>query len=264
MYVCGPTVYDFAHIGNARPVIVFDVLFRLLRRLYGADHVTLCPQHHRRRRQDQRAGGRASPAATKRSASSRTAARAIPRRCRRARLPQADERAARHRPYRGHEGADRAADRARRRLCRGGPCAVLASPSMPHYGSAGARSLDEMLAGARVDVAPYKRDPMDFVLWKPSKARPAGWPSPAGSRHRGAPAGTSSARRCRGSISARPSTSTAAASTSSSPITRTRSRRPAARSARRHGRSGCTTDSCRSRARRCRRASATSSRSASC
>src|SRR5438477_9725917 len=40
MYVCGPTVYDFAHIGNARPVIVFDILFRLLRHLYGADHVT--------------------------------------------------------------------------------------------------------------------------------------------------------------------------------------------------------------------------------
>jgi cysteinyl-tRNA synthetase len=60
MYVCGPTVYDFAHIGNARPVIVFDVLFRLLRHVYGAAHVNLCPQHHRRRRQDQRAGRCAS------------------------------------------------------------------------------------------------------------------------------------------------------------------------------------------------------------
>ncbi len=48
MYVCGPTVYDFAHIGNARPVIVFDVLFRLLRHLYGAESRHLCPQHHRR------------------------------------------------------------------------------------------------------------------------------------------------------------------------------------------------------------------------
>ena len=55
MYVCGPTVYDFAHIGNARPLIVFDVLFRLLRHLYGAGARHLCPQHHRRRRQDQRA-----------------------------------------------------------------------------------------------------------------------------------------------------------------------------------------------------------------
>ena len=57
MYVCGPTVYDFAHIGNARPLIVFDVLFRLLRHLYGAGPRHLCAQHHRRRRQDQRAGG---------------------------------------------------------------------------------------------------------------------------------------------------------------------------------------------------------------
>ena len=54
MYVCGPTVYDYAHIGNARPVIVFDMLYRLLRHVYGRDHVTYVPQHHRRRRQDQR------------------------------------------------------------------------------------------------------------------------------------------------------------------------------------------------------------------
>ena len=54
LYVCGPTVYDFAHIGNARPVIVFDVLFRLLRHVYGAGARDLRPQRHRRRRQDQR------------------------------------------------------------------------------------------------------------------------------------------------------------------------------------------------------------------
>ena len=61
MYVCGPTVYDYAHIGNARPVIVFDVLFRLLRHIYGPEPRHLCAQHHRRRRQDQRAGGGALP-----------------------------------------------------------------------------------------------------------------------------------------------------------------------------------------------------------
>ena len=55
MYVCGPTVYDFAHIGNARPAIVFDLLFRLLRHVYGDDARHLRPQHHGRRRQDQRA-----------------------------------------------------------------------------------------------------------------------------------------------------------------------------------------------------------------
>ena len=59
MYACGPTVYDFAHIGNARPVIVFDVLFRLLRHLYGPRQGHLCAQHHGRGRQDQRARGRA-------------------------------------------------------------------------------------------------------------------------------------------------------------------------------------------------------------
>ena len=57
MYVCGPTVYDFAHIGNARPVIVFDVLFRLLRHRLWREPRHLCPQHHRRRRQDQRPRG---------------------------------------------------------------------------------------------------------------------------------------------------------------------------------------------------------------
>ena len=61
MYVCGPTVYDFAHIGNARPVIVFDVLFRLLRHIYGDGARHLCPQHHGRRRQDQRARRRGFP-----------------------------------------------------------------------------------------------------------------------------------------------------------------------------------------------------------
>ena len=93
MYVCGPTVYDFAHIGNARPVIVFDVLFRLLRHLYGAGARHLRPQHHRRRRQDQRAGGqgrRADPRAD------RANPKAVPRGYRRAGRAPADGRAARH------------------------------------------------------------------------------------------------------------------------------------------------------------------------
>ena len=57
---------------------------------------------------------------------------------------------------------------------------------MPDYGKLSRRSLDEMIAGARVDVAPYKRDPMDFVLWKPSKPGEPAWPSPAGMRRRAA------------------------------------------------------------------------------
>ena len=160
------------------------------------------------------------------------------------------------------------------------PSAMDALPGAPRYGSLARRSLDEMLAGARVDVAPYKRDPMDFVLWKPSKPEEPGWAEPL--RHRDAragPAGTSNARPCRwrrccarsaaGSPATIPSrtlsTSTAAASISCFPTTRTRSRSPAARSAPRAWRtSGCTTASCRSKARKCRRASAISSLSTSC
>ena len=73
--------------------------------------------------------------------------------------------------------------------------------SMPDYGRLSNRSLEEMEAGARVDVAPYKRGPMDFVLWKPSKPGEPSWPSPCGhQRRRAGPAGTSSARRWRRSL----------------------------------------------------------------
>ena len=67
-------------------------------------------------------------------------------------------------------------------------------PSMPDYGRFSNRSLEEMEAGARVDVAPYKKGPMDFVLWKPSKPGEPSWPSPRGIKRRAGPAGTSSAR----------------------------------------------------------------------
>ena len=90
------------------------------------------------------------------------------------------------------------------------------------------RSLDEMIAGARVDVAPYKRDATDFVLWKPSKPGEPSWPSPAGITARGVRAGTSSARRWRGSISASSSTFMAAASIWCFRTTRTKSRNRAA------------------------------------
>ena len=67
MYACGPTVYDYVHIGNGRMAVVFDVLFRVLRHIYGAGARHLCPQHHRRRRQDQRAGGRRSGSCDRRA-----------------------------------------------------------------------------------------------------------------------------------------------------------------------------------------------------
>ena len=182
MYVCGPTVYDFAHIGNARPVIVFDVLFRLLRHLYGAEHVTYVRNITD---VDDKINARAAeeypePAAERGDPHRHRKDRAaIPCRRRRARLPAPDRRAARDRAYRRDAGADRAAGRRRQRLC-GGEHVLFSVPSMPDYGRLSKRSLDEMIAGARVEVAPYKRDPMDFVLWKPSKPGEPAWPSPSG------------------------------------------------------------------------------------
>ena len=189
MYVCGPTVYDFAHIGNARPVIVFDVLFRLLRHLYGDDHVTYVrnitdvddkinararARLSRRCRSTRRSAG--SPKTT--NAQFQADVKALG--CLEPTFqPRATE------SYRRDDAPmiERLVD-ARRRLCRRRPRAVLArdEPAVdgPRYGALARRSLDEMLAGARVDVASYKRDEMDFVLWKPSKPGEPGWPSPAG------------------------------------------------------------------------------------
>ena len=188
MYVCGPTVYDFAHIGNARPVIVFDVLFRLLRHLYGDDHVTYVRNITD---VDDKINARAAARLSRRCRSTRRSA-ASPRttnaqfqrdvKALGCLEPTFQPRATEYiDEMRRH---DRAAGRTRRRLCRRGPRAVLAirdepaGASGPRYGALARRSLDEMLAGARVDVASYKRDEMDFVLWKPSKPGEPGWPSP--------------------------------------------------------------------------------------
>ena len=121
MYVCGPTVYDFAHIGNARPVIVFDVLFRLLRHLYGAEHVTYV-------RNITDVDDKINARAAERGISIRELTEETYNELQGgrggARLPAADGRAARDRAHRGDEGADRAAGRLRQRLCRRGARAV--------------------------------------------------------------------------------------------------------------------------------------------
>jgi cysteinyl-tRNA synthetase len=182
IYVCGPTVYDFAHIGNARPVIVFDVLFRLLRHLYGENNVTYVRNITD---VDDKINARAAQdfpelplndairqVTTKTEAqfqADMTALGALAPSCQ----PRATE----------HIDAMRAMIET---LVKKG-CAYVAEDhvlfhvaSMPDYGKLSGRSLDEMIAGARVEVAPYKRDPMDFVLWKPSKPGEPSWPSPAG------------------------------------------------------------------------------------
>jgi cysteinyl-tRNA synthetase len=176
MYVCGPTVYDRAHIGNARPVVVFDVLFRLLRHVYGADHVTYVRNFTDI---DDKIIARA--AETGRPINDITeetigwyredmkALGALP--------PTHEPRATGHIPQmvamtktlieQGHayeaEGH-----------------VLFAVDTYPAYGKLSRRSLDDMIAGSRVEVAPYKRSPMDFVLWKPSTDDQPGWESPWG------------------------------------------------------------------------------------
>jgi len=195
LYVCGPTVYDFAHIGNARPVIVFDVLFRLLRQLYGAEHVIYArnvtdveDKINARATRDfpdlpfNEAIARVTESTGRQFHEDVAALGALP--------PTVEPRATEH------IGPMRAM--IERLIARGvayvaedhvlfSPAAMDALPGAPRYGSLARRSLDEMLAGARVDVAPYKRDPMDFVLWKPSKPNEPGWPSPAGIEAPGRP-----------------------------------------------------------------------------
>ncbi len=176
MYVCGPTVYDFAHIGNARPVIVFDVLFRLLRHVYGADHVTyvrnitdvddkinaraleegidirtLTERTFAQFQDDVRALGCLDPSLQPRATDHIDDMQAIITTLIKKGFAYEAE---------GH--------------------VLFHVPSMASYGKLSNRSIDEMQAGARVEVAPYKKDPMDFVLWKPSSESEPGWASPWG------------------------------------------------------------------------------------
>ncbi|GMA76166.1 hypothetical protein GCM10025880_25830 [Methylorubrum aminovorans] len=187
MYACGPTVYDAAHIGNARPIIVFDLLFRLLRHLYGEAHVTYA-------RNVTDVDDKINARALERGISIRELTDGT--------LAQF------HRDIRDlgvlmAEDVNRAGAPARfiepratdhiaemHRLIEGLVAAghayvaeghvLFDVPSMPDYGALSKRPLDEMEAGARVEVAPYKRSPLDFVLWKPSKAGEPSWPSPCG------------------------------------------------------------------------------------
>jgi cysteinyl-tRNA synthetase len=189
MYVCGLTVYDFAHIGNARAMIVFDVLFRMLRHLYGAEHVTYArnitdvedkinsraaerypdlPLNEAIRELTEKTGKQfhedvaalgclpptVEPRATEHIAEMRTLINQLVKS--------------------GH--AYVAEDNV-----------LFSVPSMPDYGMLSKRPLDEMIAGARIEVAPYKKDPQDFVLWKPSKPGEPAWRSPAGIQTPGRP-----------------------------------------------------------------------------
>ncbi len=175
-YVCGPTVYDFAHIGNARPSIVFDLLFRLLRHEFGDAHVTYV-------RNITDVDDKINARAAERGVSIRElteetaqiyaedigALGCLPPTV----TPRATEHIAEMVTIIGQ-------------LIAAGHAYVADGhvlfdvSSKPDYGKLSRRSLDEMIAGARVDVAPYKKGAMDFVLWKPSEAKVPGWESPWG------------------------------------------------------------------------------------
>jgi cysteinyl-tRNA synthetase len=182
MYVCGPTVYDFAHIGNARPAIVFDVLFRLLRHLYGAEHVTYV-----RNITDVDDKINARAAQEHPSLPLNEAIRLVTEKTERQYHEDVDALGC-LRPTIEPRATEHISEMKTliERLVAAGHAYVaedhvlFSVPSMPDYGRLAKRSLEEMKAGARVEVAPYKRDPMDFVLWKPSKPGEPAWPSPSG------------------------------------------------------------------------------------
>ncbi|MBF9047277.1 cysteine--tRNA ligase [Rhodobacterales bacterium LSUCC0031] len=176
MYVCGPTVYDRAHLGNARPAVVFDVLFRLLRHVYGAGNVTYVRNFTD---VDDKINARAT--ATGRPISEIT-----------------DETISWYLGDMGSLGVLEPTHMPRATAFIGQMIAMIQTlidrghayardghvlfrvRSYADYGKLSGRSVDDMIAGARVEVAPFKEDPMDFVLWKPSTDDLPGWDSPWG------------------------------------------------------------------------------------
>ncbi|MEQ8826084.1 MAG: cysteine--tRNA ligase [Filomicrobium sp.] len=183
MYVCGPTVYDYAHIGNARPVIVFDLLFRLLRRIYGAEHVTYVrnitdvDDKINQRSADEGIGIRELTEKTTAQFHSDIAALGV--------LPPTVEPRATDHIAEMCKLCEMLVEKGHAYTAEGH--VLFSVESMDDYGKLSNRSLEEMEAGARVDVAPYKKGPMDFVLWKPSKEGEPGWPSPCGIEGPGRP-----------------------------------------------------------------------------
>ncbi|KEJ89537.1 cysteine--tRNA ligase [Sulfitobacter donghicola] len=176
MYVCGPTVYDRAHLGNARPVIVFDVLNRLLRHMYGDTHVTyvrnftdIDDKINARSAASGRPIGDITAETTQWFLDDMAAVGAIE--------PDHMPRATAFVPQMIALISDLIA---KGHAYEAEGHALFAVDSYKEYGALSGRSVDDMIAGARVEVAPYKRNPMDFVLWKPSDADTPGWDSPWG------------------------------------------------------------------------------------
>jgi cysteinyl-tRNA synthetase len=176
MYVCGPTVYDLAHIGNARPVVAFDVLYRLLRLIYGENSVTYVRNITDVDDKIIAAAGANDEAIEDLTRRTEDAFHADV-----AALgtlePDVEPRATEHIP----EMLDLVATLIERGHAYEAEGHVLFDiTSMAEYGRLSGHSRDELIAGARVEIAPYKKDPADFVLWKPSAPDQPGWDSPWG------------------------------------------------------------------------------------
>jgi len=174
MYVCGPTVYDFAHIGNARPVVVFDVLYRLLRHLgFDVTYVRNITDVDDKIITAARENGESIEALTLRTAKAfqddMAALNAL--------SPTFEPRATEHI---GGMIEMIAALIEKGHAYEASGHVLFDVTSMADYGALSGRNRDEMIAGARVEVAPYKKDPADFILWKPSDADVPGWDSPWG------------------------------------------------------------------------------------
>ena len=189
MYVCGPTVYDFAHIGNARPVIVFDVLFRLLRHLYGESHVTYVRNITD---VDDKINDRAArdfPGLPLneaiRKVTEKTAAQFHADVAALGCLPPTFEPRATDFVLSRPDGKADMVTLIKQLIARGhayeaGGEVLFDTQSMADYGALSGRRLDEQLAGARVAVDAHKKNPADFVLWKQSSDDEPGWQSPWG------------------------------------------------------------------------------------
>ena len=176
MYLCGPTVYDRAHMGNARNVIMFDVLFRLLQHVYGPEHVTYVRNFtdvDDKINQRAAESGRSISAVTEETIAWYLEDMAALGNLEPNHMPRATQYIAEMITMiegliqKGHAYAAEGH-------------VLFSVQSDPEYGQLSGRSVDDMIAGARVEVAPYKRDPMDFVLWKPSNSDQPGWDSPWG------------------------------------------------------------------------------------
>jgi cysteinyl-tRNA synthetase len=189
MYVCGPTVYDFAHIGNARPVIVFDVLFRLLRHLYGAEHVTYVRNITD---VDDKINARAVrdfPGLPLNEAIRKvtevTANQFYADAAALGSLPPTFEPRATDFVLPRADGKTDMVTLIKQLIARGhayeaGGEVLFDTASMPDYGALSGRKLDEQRPGARVAVDAHKKNPGDFVLWKQSSGDEPGWESPWG------------------------------------------------------------------------------------